>query len=194
MADPNLETVHNYTRPEFEIIREGLRCGYHEDDQQVIKCLLSAWKANRTSRIAVWNAWKEADTCTVKEAEEIHKACEEEEEAAANEEADCEQREAENKKLNMNTFTPGLTITDILIHPPSQYVLQKLSTFDYVELWYFSFTSHLDAAKYHNKSQADDTFGITRVNDLLSLPHCFCQSLTQCSTQPQTLFFGIPQS
>ncbi|KIJ11596.1 hypothetical protein PAXINDRAFT_84246 [Paxillus involutus ATCC 200175] len=94
---------------------------------------------------------------------------EEEEEAAANEEADCEQREAEKKRPKMNTFTPGASVADILIHPPSQYILQKLSTFNYTELWYFSFAGHLDTEKYHNKSQVDDTFGITRVDDLLTV-------------------------
>ncbi|KIK98419.1 hypothetical protein PAXRUDRAFT_9550 [Paxillus rubicundulus Ve08.2h10] len=120
MADPNLETIPNYAGPEFDIIWEGFRCGYHEDDQQAIERLLAAWQADRATRITAWNTWKEAEARAAKEVEEMCRACEEEEEAAANKEAVHEWREEEKKRLKMNTFTPGLSIADVLIHPPSQ--------------------------------------------------------------------------
>ncbi|KIK74222.1 hypothetical protein PAXRUDRAFT_176373, partial [Paxillus rubicundulus Ve08.2h10] len=97
-ADPNLETAPNYAGPEFEIIREGLRHGYHKDDQQVIECLLAAWQADRTSRIAVWNARKEADAHAAEEAEEICRVRDEEEEAVANEVANHERQKRKGQR------------------------------------------------------------------------------------------------
>ncbi|KIJ09688.1 hypothetical protein PAXINDRAFT_87115 [Paxillus involutus ATCC 200175] len=169
MAGPNLKTPPNYAGPEFEIIREGLRRGYHEDDQQVIKRLLAAWQADRTNRITAWNVQKGIEARAAEEADQARRLREEEEEMLANEEAERELRETEKKKPKMNTFTPGASVADILVHPPSQFALQKLSTFDYVELWYFSLAGRLDAAKHHDRSQADDTFGISKVDDHLTI-------------------------
>ncbi|KAF8835006.1 hypothetical protein BDN67DRAFT_868507, partial [Paxillus ammoniavirescens] len=164
-----LEAPPNYAGPEFDIIREGLRCGYNENDQQAIERLLAAWQADRATRIAAWDTQKEAEARAAAEAEEIHRLCEDEEEFLINEEAKRERKEADKKKPRMNTFVPGSSVTDVLIHPPSQYALQKLSTFDYVEMWYFSLVGRLDASKYHNRSQADDTFGISKVDNLLGV-------------------------
>ena len=75
--------------------------------------------------------------------------------------------EEEKKKPKMNTFTPGAHAPDILVHLPFQYALQKLQSFDYIELWYFSPPGRLNAAKYHNRSQADDIFSISKVDNHL---------------------------
>ncbi|KAF9219594.1 hypothetical protein BS17DRAFT_789041 [Gyrodon lividus] len=42
MADHNLETPPNYAGAELDITREGLRLGYHENDNQVIEHLVGA--------------------------------------------------------------------------------------------------------------------------------------------------------
>ncbi|KAF9228310.1 hypothetical protein BS17DRAFT_691954, partial [Gyrodon lividus] len=52
---------------------------------------------------------------------------------------------------------------------PSQFALQKLSTFDHVELWYFSLGGCLDTAKHHDRSQADDTFDISKIDNHLTI-------------------------
>ncbi|KIK81838.1 hypothetical protein PAXRUDRAFT_15038 [Paxillus rubicundulus Ve08.2h10] len=169
MADPNLEAPPNYASPEFEIIHEGLRCRYHEDDQQATEHLLTTWQADRTNRITTWNAQKKVEARAAEEANQACRLQEEEEELLANEEAERKQREVEKKKPKMNTFTPGLLVADVLIHPPSQYALQKLSMFNYVEMWYFSLAGCLDAAKHHDRSHADNTFGISKVDDHLTV-------------------------
>ncbi|KAF8834212.1 hypothetical protein BDN67DRAFT_915403 [Paxillus ammoniavirescens] len=169
MADPNLKTPPNYTSPEFKIICEGLRCGYHENDQQATKCLLATWQADIMNRIAAWNAQKEVEARAAEAADQAHRLREEEEEMLANEEVERKQCEVEKKKPKMNTFTPGVSVADVLIHPPSQYALQKLSTFDYVKMWYFSLAGRLDAPKHHDRSQADNTFGISKVDNHLTV-------------------------
>ncbi|KAN0086069.1 hypothetical protein V8E55_007203 [Tylopilus felleus] len=158
MADPNLEAMPNYRGDEFAIIRGGLRQGYNKNDDQVVEHLIAVWEAERNTRIAAWNAQREAKARQAAEAEQERRHQQEEEERAAIEEAERVHAEAEKKKPKMNIFIPGSSISDILLLPPSQYALQKLSTFDYIELWYFSLAGRTDAAKYNNKSQADDTF------------------------------------
>ncbi|KAF9224258.1 hypothetical protein BS17DRAFT_703744, partial [Gyrodon lividus] len=94
-----------------------------------------------------------------------------------------ELKEAERKKPRMNSFIPGSFVTDILIHPPSQYALQKLSSFDFIELWYFTLAGCLGKAKHSNKSQADDIFGISKVNDHLMV-HSITSICVSCNVLP----------
>ncbi|KAF8833510.1 hypothetical protein BDN67DRAFT_985986 [Paxillus ammoniavirescens] len=156
MADPNVEAAPNYAGPEFDIICEGLKRGYHKNDQQAIEHLLTTWQADRAIRITTWNAQKEVEARAAAEVKEARRLREEEEEILANEEAERERRDAEKKKPKMNTFVLGSSVTD-------------LSTFDYVEMWYFSLAGYLDAAKHHDRTHTDDTFGISKVNDLLTV-------------------------
>ncbi|KAH0836707.1 hypothetical protein J3R83DRAFT_8436 [Lanmaoa asiatica] len=169
MADPNLEIVPDFASPVFDLIRQGLRLGYQENDEQAVERLIIAWEANKATCVAAWNAQKEIDARIAEEAEIARRELEDEENRLAREEAEREQRETDKKKPKMNPFTPGASVADSLIHPPSHYALQKLSTFDYIELWYFTQAGRLDAAKHSSKSQADDTFGISRVDDHLTV-------------------------
>lgn len=169
MADPNLEEVPNYRGQEFAIIRDGLRIAYNENDDQVVECLIAAWQAERETRIAAWNAQREDEARLAQEMERERRLQQEEEDRAANEQAELARVEAEKKKPKMNSFAPGSSVPDVLSLPPSQYALQKLSSFDYIELWYFSLGGRTDAARHHNKSQADDTFGLSKVDDHLTV-------------------------
>jgi len=169
MADPNLKVAPDFASPEFDVICQGLRLGYQENDQEVIEWLATAWEANKAARIAAWNLQRAADTRAAQQAKQARREQEEEDERLTREEAEHEQHEANKKKPKMNPFMLGVSVPDVLVHPPSQYVLQKLSTFDYVELWYFTLAGRLDAAKHSNKSQADDMFGISKVEDHLTV-------------------------
>ncbi|KIK74441.1 hypothetical protein PAXRUDRAFT_835984 [Paxillus rubicundulus Ve08.2h10] len=73
MANPNLETLPNYASPESEIICEGLRRRYHEEDQQVIEHLFAAWQADRMSRIVACNVQKEVKARAVEGADQAHR-------------------------------------------------------------------------------------------------------------------------
>jgi hypothetical protein len=48
MADPRLEQAPEYASDEFAIVRDGLKAGYGENDQQVVARLLAAWEADCT--------------------------------------------------------------------------------------------------------------------------------------------------
>lgn len=147
MVDPNLEDVPNYAGAEFDLIRAGLRAGYVENDEQVIERLVAAWQANRALRINAWNARREAEARLAEEAKQEHCWLAEEEERAAIAEAEREQNEADKKKPKMNSFTPGSSVADVLVHPPSQYAIQKLN----------SGTSPSKAASMQPNTPADPT-------------------------------------
>ena len=55
----------------------------------------------------------------------------------------------------------------ILLHLPHQYALNKLESFEYVDLWYFTQEGCLDALG--NDRFQEDALGFTKVGDILAL-------------------------
>jgi hypothetical protein len=68
----------------------------------------------------------------------------------------------------MNVFNAASTIGDAIAPRPSQYTIQKLNNFEYIELWYFSPDGCKEALKT-SRSIADDTFSLTKLNDQLTI-------------------------
>ena len=95
MADPRLEQPPDYANGDFAIIREGLRIGYAEDDQQVVQRLLAAWEADRTRRAEAWTAAQEAVALAAEEADQERRRLEDEAERLVVE-------EAERKRIVLN--------------------------------------------------------------------------------------------
>ncbi|KAF9232063.1 hypothetical protein BU15DRAFT_67806 [Melanogaster broomeanus] len=169
MADPSLETRPNFTTKAYRLIWETLMHGADEMAQQVIECLIAAWEDDHNQRIEAWEQQRNIAPWTAEEAEQAQRELEIEALLLAEQEAEHERKEAEKKKPKMNDFDETTNpISSIIIPHPSQYAIQKLSTFDHVDLWYFSPAGCMEASKYH-RSNADDAFGISKVDDVLTL-------------------------
>ncbi|KIK81734.1 hypothetical protein PAXRUDRAFT_15075 [Paxillus rubicundulus Ve08.2h10] len=68
----------------------------------------------------------------------------------------------------MNDFDDKVEVGDVIIPCPSQYAVLKLKNFEFIELWYFSPKGCRDAAKT-STSTMEDTFGISKVDDILTM-------------------------
>lgn len=169
MANPNMEEIPDFADEDHAAIREGLRQAHTETNDQAITRLVTAWQAGHTRRVTAWNTRRATEQHEAREMEQQRREQQALEERDAADEAERARQEVEKKKPKMNMFTAGMAAPDILSLPPSQYTLQKLTSFDYVELWYFSLPGRTDAAKYGNKSQADDTFGISKAGEHLTV-------------------------
>lgn len=171
MADPNLEIGPDYAGAEFAPILEDLGIGEDADELQleILERLTEAWHAQRAARADAWNTRRAREAREAEEMEQLRQQQLQQEQQAGAEEAERDRLEAERKKPKMNPINPGTSAPDVLSIPPSQYALQKLASFDFVELWYFSLPGRLDAAKHSNKSQADDAFGLTKIEDHLTV-------------------------
>lgn len=75
---------------------------------------------------------------------------------------------AEKKKPKMNSFSATITVGDTIAPHPSQYTIQKLNNFKYVELWYFSPDGCKEAMKM-SRSIIDDTFSLVKLDDQLTI-------------------------
>ncbi|KIK77292.1 hypothetical protein PAXRUDRAFT_17614 [Paxillus rubicundulus Ve08.2h10] len=147
MANPALEVHPIFASEDFTPIHEALIQTTNKSAQQVT----------------------ESDQAqAAEEAEQQWREKEKEELCLAKEEAKWEHREEEKKKPKMNNFDQTTSISSIIIPCPSQHVLQKLNSFDHINLWYFSLAGCTEASKY-NRYNADKTFGISKVDNILML-------------------------
>ncbi|KAG1758319.1 hypothetical protein EDD22DRAFT_850110 [Suillus occidentalis] len=97
----------------------------------------------------------------------IH-AQEEEDWLAREAEAEKECLESEKKKLKMNGFSLTTAVGDAIVPRPSQFAIQKLNNFEYIELWYFLPDGCKDTLKM-SCVIVEDTFSLAKLNDQLTV-------------------------
>lgn len=66
----------------------------------------------------------------------------------------------------MNDFNENAMVGDFITPRPSAYALRRLADFEYIELWYF--TQEGCANAMHQRTQSEDTLGLTKVDGLVS--------------------------
>jgi hypothetical protein len=165
--NPHLEVLPNHAGPRYDALRTLLtNTGLSE--AEAAQALNNTWTMAHEDRIVAWDQQVRDDA----EAEEaaMHLAQDHENELLAQKERDLEteRREAEKKKPKMNDFDMDLSIEDFIIPRPAAYALRRLDEFEYVELWYFSQEGCVDASA-NQRTQHEDTFGLTKVDEMLSL-------------------------
>ncbi|KAG1838659.1 hypothetical protein C8R48DRAFT_680024 [Suillus tomentosus] len=105
-------------------------------------------------------------------------------------EAERERTEAEKKKPKMNGFDKASSIGDFLNPCPAQYAIQKLTNFEYVELWYFPPEGCKDALR-SSHSIAENDLSFTRVDDQLALRPSSAFKASKAAIADHELMFSI---
>ncbi|KAF9234337.1 hypothetical protein BU15DRAFT_32128, partial [Melanogaster broomeanus] len=168
MADPSLETCPDFNSDGFRTIRDFMIAGSHETEEQTVERLIISWTEDHNRRSRLWQDQQAAEAEAAEQAQRARREREEETQRLTEEEAERERREADKKKAKLNDFDDTLVVDNVIAPRPSQYALQKLSSFEYVPLWYFSPEGCRDAARNSTVS-ADDAFGITKIDDVLTV-------------------------
>jgi hypothetical protein len=166
--DPNFETCPDYGAPEFNIIRTALINAGEMNNEQVIQHLTDAWNQQKNRRVEAWNQQLIDDLRAQEELEHQQRQEEDERRAQREAEEEAERREAEKKKPKMNGFDVNTTVDDFITPRPATYALNKLESFEYIELWYFTQEGCLDALENH-RFQTEDALGFAKVRDTLAL-------------------------
>lgn len=68
----------------------------------------------------------------------------------------------------MSDFKDKMNVTNYIVLCPSQYALHYLKNFKYLVLWYLTQEGCTNVAQHHH-SQNNDTFGLTKVGDVVAL-------------------------
>ena len=76
--------------------------------------------------------------------------------------------DAEKKKLKMRDFDDTTSVGNYIAPRPAPYALCCIEEFEYAELWYFTPEGCADVSQ-QQLSQLDDVFGLTKVDDMVTL-------------------------
>ena len=160
--DPHLEVVPDYAGPHYVALRNTLtRNGMNEE--QAVQVLDQSWNLNHDPRIQAWDLQVAQDAAAL-EMQRLQQQQEAEAQAARELlEREAERAEVEKKKPKMKD-----SIGSFIAPRPAHYALHRIKEFEYVELWYLTPEGCLDATQ-RQLSQNDDTFGLTKVDNVVTL-------------------------
>ena len=138
------------------------------NNDQAVKQLTAAWNQTHAQEVDAWNQQVQADLA---EQAELAWLAEEEDarRQAENERLqEEEKKEQEKKQPKINDFDESKMVADHVMPSPSQFAIGKLKSFNFVELWYFTDEGCAEAQDT-SKAQSDDAYGLTKVDDLVTL-------------------------
>lgn len=161
----------------------------NEDVAQAINRLNTAWDDEHNLRIEAWNLQREAEAAAADQAQQEQRERVEEQRRLEEAEAERERKEADKKKPKFGTINNARLPPTVLVPRPPQYAIQKINSFEFVELWYFSPEACAEASRNY-KSQADDTFGVTQSNDVLTLRPVASVKASRLARSDHDLTFG----
>ena len=162
--NPHLEVIPDHAGPHYVVQRDALT---HNGmtPEEAIQALDDSWTQNHTARVQAWDqqvAEDEAAAAAVDPAQQ-------DPQVPPDLPLPGEERaEGEKKKLKMKDFDEATTVGNYIAPRPAQYALRRVEDFEYVELWYFTPEGCSDATQLQ-LAQHDDTFGLTKVDDVVAL-------------------------
>jgi hypothetical protein len=167
--DPNLEPLPDFNGPGYQAIRDLIIAQVpNTTPAQAAEHLQAAYNADRQTRIAAWDEQVRQEQEA--EALRIQQLRVEEEARRAEEErlAELERKELEKKKPKINDFDENRMADSVIVPRPSPFAINKLKSFEYVELSYFTPEGCASAAE-ENKAAAEEAFGLTKVDGFVAL-------------------------
>ena len=163
--NPHLEVIPSHTGPHYNDIQTIL-VNTSNTDEQAVETLNASWTHSHKECIWIWDQQVTEDEATQQEEQRL--AQEQEDQLCAQKELELENEKWENekKKPKMNDFDENIMVNDFIGPRPLAYALCQLAEFEYVELWYFTQEGCIDAM--HQQTQNEDTFGLTKIDNMVS--------------------------
>ncbi|KAF8808523.1 hypothetical protein BYT27DRAFT_7337751 [Phlegmacium glaucopus] len=162
--DPHLEAMPDHASQHYDILRNALTQN-GMTIEQAIHALDQSWTQNHDERIQRW------DQQVIDDANVAEVVQQQEDQLQAVQEPPAQQEErtkTKKKKPQMKDFDNTVIVGNYIAPRPAQYALRRIEDFEYVELWYLTPEGCTDATQ-HQHTQNDDAFGLTKVNDTISL-------------------------
>ncbi|KAF8800487.1 hypothetical protein BYT27DRAFT_7200087 [Phlegmacium glaucopus] len=165
--NPHLEVMPDHAGPHYNALRDVLTQN-GMTIEQAVQALNDSWTQNHEERVQRWNQQEAND---VNAAEELQRQLQQDDEQQAIQqpaERDVERPDLEKKKPKMKEFDDSAIVGNYIAPRPAQYALRRIEDFEYVELWYLTPEGCIDATQ-HQSTQNDDTFGLSKVDDMVTL-------------------------
>ena len=161
--DPHLEVIPDHTGPHYDVLRNTLTQN-GMNVEQAVQALNDSWTQNHKARVQAWDQQVAEDAAAAQ--------------ALANQMAaqqppvpEEEVPDVEKKKAKMKDFDDTTTVGNYIaprLAQYAQYALRRIKDFEYIELWYLTPEGCTDATQ-HQLSQHNDVFGLTKVDDMVTL-------------------------
>ena len=135
--DPALEICPDYASPDLQPIQDLLtQVGW--SNKEAVQALSDTWIINNNNHKEAWCLQEEAEVAQRADQQRLLDEQAAQERQQREEEAEQERVQAEKKKPKINDFNESRAINDTITPNPSPYPINKLTNFNYVELYYFT--------------------------------------------------------
>jgi len=166
--NPHSDECPDYGSLAFTPVRAALRAQNNIEEEAAKQLLVDAWRQHNDVQKEAWDRQVQEDERLQAENDRVAQDEDERQRLQREQEEEVEKQEIEKKKPKMKNFDSGSMVDDFISPRPSSYALNKLESFDYIELWYFTPDGFQDAVE-SQRSQTDDAFSLTKVGDSLAL-------------------------
>jgi hypothetical protein len=166
--NPYSDECPDYGSIAFTPVRAALRAQNNIEEAAATLVLVNAWRQHNDVLKEAWDRQVQEDERLQAENDRAAQDEDERQRLRREQEEEVERQELEKKKPKMKSFDNGSMVEDFISPRPSSYALNKLESFDYVELWYFT-PEGCQEALDSQRSQTDDAFSLTKVGDSLAL-------------------------
>ncbi|KAG6904885.1 hypothetical protein DXG01_006458, partial [Tephrocybe rancida] len=158
MRDPNLDVCPDFSSAPFEPTRALMRAT-GMTDKEAVTSLQEAWTTHNDAEQDHWEQETEAWNSAAAQGDQGREGRQQQQQhqqpppepqqqQAEPQPADEELTECEHKaRLKLRVFNPQMRVGNTLAPRPSSYAINKLSNFEYCELWYFSMEGCEDALR-----------------------------------------------
>ncbi|KAJ6494652.1 hypothetical protein C8R47DRAFT_974331, partial [Mycena vitilis] len=167
--DPSADICPDFASTAYDALRNVVITGdASKSHADVAADFAAAWNTDWDALKAAWDTQDAADQIernnTEQAAQETLRLAQEQKDAELEE----ERKEAERKKPKQKAFNSERKVGDAIAPRASAFALEKLRTFKYCEIWYFTQEGCADAAE-HQRAVAEDAFGLAKTEDGMAL-------------------------
>jgi len=156
--DPDPNPMPDFVAEEAFLLRGALIDAFGWNKEQAIQHLQATWRQVHLEPPA-----QPPQDCPENKEDQLM-----EQPGGAEQPGDWAKQAQDKKKPTIEDFEEDAPPPNVIASWPSQYALQKITAFRYVELWYFMKDGCFKAMKQAHL-QADDAFGLASTNEILTL-------------------------
>ena len=166
--DPTGHACPNFASLTYATVRLAMTTGGQLNGAGAAEQLATAWNQMHTREVKAWDLQAQADVAEQEEQHILAEADKARLRANDKRQKEDEQKELGKKSLKINDFDNNKMVGDFIMPRPSQFAVGKLKSFSFIELWYFT-KEGCSEAQETNRTLPEDAYGITRVDNLVTL-------------------------
>jgi hypothetical protein len=157
--DPGLDICPDFASPHYGPLC-NLLTNAGATEEEALTRLTESWNQENQVRREAWEHQVKEDQWVADKVDHLARELEQDE-------LDTACCECENKRPKINDFDANSLVGSYITPRPSTYAINKLESFDYIKLFYFTREGCLDAQS-NLCTEADDAYGLSKIGNFVS--------------------------